>query len=150
MSTLDRIREDMKTAMRAKDSLRLSTVRMLISDLKNREIDKRAPLEENEVTDALASLVKRRREAIAEARAAGREDVAEKEEAELKIVEGYLPAALTPEELDQLVAKAIAESGAKNANEFGKVMKILAPQVKGRADGKQVTDLVKTKLGGGQ
>lgn len=150
MSTLDRIREDMKTAMREKDSLRLTTVRMLISELKNKEIDKRAPLEEGEVTDALASIVKKRREVIAEAKAAARNDVAEREEAELKLIEGYLPAALTPEELDVLIDKAIAESGAKTANEFGKVMKLVSPQVKGRADGKAVTERVKTKLGGAQ
>ena len=148
MSTFLKIREDMKAAMLAKDALRLGTVRMLISELKNREIDKRSPLEENEVIETLSSIVKKRKEAIAEAVAAGRQDVAERETAELKLIEGYLPAGLTPAELAALVDKAVAESGAKTAADFGKVMKILMPQTKGRADGKQVSDLVKAKLGG--
>jgi uncharacterized protein YqeY len=148
MTTYERIREDMKTAMREKDSVRLNTVRMVISDLKNREIEKRSPLEENEVIDALSSAVKKRREVIAEAQAAGRADIAEKEIHELKLIEGYLPAGLTPAELESLIAAAIQESGAATAQDFGKVMKILMPQVKGRADGKVVTDTVKAKLGG--
>ena len=148
MTTLERLREDMKTAMREKDSLRLNTVRMVIADLKNREIDKRAPLEENEVAEALASIVKKRKDVIAEARAAAREDVAGREEQELKVIEAYLPKGLGEDELKALVDKAVAESGAKTPQEMGKVMKILMPQVKGRADGKAVNDLVKARLGG--
>jgi uncharacterized protein YqeY len=148
MTTLERLREDMKTAMRAKDSLRLNTVRMLIADLKNREIDKRAPLDESEVVDALVSTVKKRKDVIAEARAAGRPDVAEREEAELKLVEVYLPQGLGEAEIKALVEAAVAESGAKSPQEMGKVMKLLMPQVKGKADGKLVNDLVKARLGG--
>lgn len=148
MTTVERLREDMKTAMREKDSLRLNTVRMVIADLKNREIDKRAPLDETEVAEALVSIVKKRKDVIAEARAAARNDIAEREEAELKVVEAYLPAGLSADELKALVAKAVAESGAKSPQEMGKVMKILMPQVKGRADGKAVNDLVKASLGG--
>lgn len=148
MTTLERLREDMKTAMREKDSLRLNTVRMLIADLKNREIDKRAPLDESEVVDALVSTVKKRKDVIAEARAAGRADVAEREEAELKLVEVYLPQGLSEAEIKALVDAAVAESGAKSPQEMGKVMKILMPQVKGKADGKLVNDLVKARLGG--
>lgn len=147
MTTMERLTEDMKTAMREKDTVRLSTVRMVISDLKNRQIEKRAPLEESEVLDTLASVVKKRREVIAEAVAAGRADIADRETFELKLIEGYMPAGLTPAELEGLISAAIHEADAKTAQDFGKVMKILMPQIKGRADGKAVTDTVKAKLG---
>ena len=102
MTTMERLTEDMKTAMREKDAVRLSTVRMVISDLKNRQIEKRAPLEESEVLDTLSSIVKKRREVIAEALAAGRADIADREPLELKLIEGYMPAGLTPAELEGL------------------------------------------------
>lgn len=148
MTTLERLKEDMKTAMKAKDALRLGTIRMVLAELKNREIDKRAPLEEAEVAEALGSIVKKRRDAVAEAKAAGRADVAEREAAELAIVEAYQPAGLSEAEIKAIVESAVAESGAKTPQDMGKVMKVLMPQVKGRADGKLVNDLVKARLGG--
>ena len=148
MTTLERLKDDMKTAMKAKDALRLGTIRMVLAELKNREIDKRAPLEEAEVAEALGSIVKKRRDAVAEAKAAGREDVAEREAAELQIVEAYQPAGLSEAEIKAIVDAAVAESGAKTPQDMGKVMKVLMPQVKGRADGKLVNELVKARLGG--
>lgn len=148
MTTLERLKEDMKTAMKAKDALRLGTIRMVLAELKNREIDKRAPLEEAEVAEALASIVKKRRDAVAEARAAGRDDVADREAAELQMIEGYQPKGLSEEEIKALVDEAVAASGAAAPSDMGKVMKVLMPQVKGRADGKLVNELVKARLGG--
>lgn len=148
MTTLERLKEDMKTAMKAKDALRLGTIRMVLAELKNREIDKRSPLEEAEVAEALGSIVKKRRDAVAEAKAAGREDVAEREAAELKVVEEYQPAGLSEAEIKAIIDAAVTESGAKTPQDMGKVMKVLMPQVKGRADGKLVNELVKARLGG--
>lgn len=148
MTTLEQLREDMKTALRNKDTLRLGTIRLVLAELKNKEIDKRAPLDEGEVVDALRSIIKKRKDVIAEAQAAGRADVVERESAELKVIEGYLPAGLSHEEIARLVQSAIAETGARVPADVGKVMKVLMPQVKGRADGKLVNDLVRQKLGG--
>jgi uncharacterized protein len=148
MATLDLLKKDMKTSMLEKDSVRLGTLRMVISDLKNREIDKRGPLEEGEVMETLGSIIKKRRDAIAEAEAVGRSDIAEKEKAELKFIEGYLPEQLSGAELAAIVDAAVAESGAASPADMGKVMRVLMPQVKGRADGKEVNDLVRSRLGG--
>ncbi len=146
MSILDQLKEDMKSAMRAKEQMRLTVIRSLMADLKNREIDKRAPLEDSEAMDAVASMVKKRKDAIAEAEAAGRSDVADREREELAFIEAYLPAQMSQDEIEKLVDEAIAESGAQGAGDMGKVMRILVPQTKGRADGKLVNDVVRSKL----
>ncbi len=148
MTTLERLREDMKTAMRSKDAVALTTVRMVLAELKNREIDKRAPLTEEETVDALSSIIKKRRDAIAEAEAAGRDDVAEREKSELAVIEQYMPAQLSTEELDGLIERAVAESGAASPGDMGKVMAALMPHVKGRADGKIVSARVRERLAG--
>ncbi len=146
MSTTEKIKTDMKAAMMAKDSARLGTIRMLMSELKNREIDKREALAEDEVMQTISSMVKKRRDAIDEARAAGREDIAEREMAEIAVLETYLPAQLSEAELDALVAAAIAQAGAAGPKDMGKVMQLVMPQIQGRADGKTVTAKVKSKL----
>lgn len=154
MSSLDeRIDGDLKSAMKASamqssERLRVSVLRMAKAALKNRAIDKQAPLTEDEELSVLSTLSKQRRESIEQYRKAGREDLAKKEEEELAIVQAYMPEQLSAEELDRLVEEAIRESGAKGASEMGKVMKLLMPKVKGRADGKTAGERVKALLSG--
>lgn len=146
MTTIERLREDMKKAMREKDSVALTTIRMVMADIQNREIEKRSPLDDDEVNQMLGSIVKKRRDAIDEAEAAGRSDVAEREKNELKVIEGYLPPGLSEEELEAEIDAAIQEAGAAGQADMGQVMRVLMPRVKGRADGKLVNELVRRKL----
>jgi uncharacterized protein YqeY len=136
----------MKEAMKSRDTLRLSVIRMVISSVKNRDIELRRELNDSEITDAIVSLCKQRRESIRLFKEAGRQDLVEKEEAELALMQEFLPQQLTREELESLVDKAIAETAATSGKDMGKVMKALQPQVSGRADGKLVSEVVKQKL----
>jgi len=136
----------MKEAMKSRDTLRLSVIRMIISSVKNRDIELRRELNDAEITDAIVSLCKQRRESIRLFKEAGRQDLVEKEEAELALMQEFLPQQLTREELESLVDKAIAETAATSGKDMGKVMKALQPQVSGRADGKLVSEVVKQKL----
>jgi uncharacterized protein YqeY len=137
----------MKMAMKAKDSLRLSTIRMARTALKNAEIDARQELDADAAIKILSTLVKQRREA-ADAYRATRPELAEKEELELAVLQEFLPAQFSPAELEALVIKAIAESGASSMKDMGAVMKLVTPQTTGRADGKLVSDLVRKQLAG--
>jgi uncharacterized protein len=149
MTFLDRINEDLKAAMKSKDSERLSTLRMVKTALKNREIDKMEALSDEEALKALQSLVKQRRDSIEQYQQAGRIDLAEKEAAEIKIIEEYLPAALDEAAIARVVEETIAETGASSMKEMGAVMKAVMAKLAGHTvDGKAVNQIVKSKLGG--
>jgi len=148
MTLQDRLTEAMKVAMKAKDSLRLNAIRMMRTALKNKEIDARQPLSEQEAIATLATLVKQRREAAEAYLQADRADLAEKEQQELAVVQEFLPSQLSEAEIRGLIAEAIAEAGATSMKDMGKVMKLVTPRTTGRADGKLVSDLVKQLLAG--
>lgn len=134
--------------MKAKDGNRVSVLRFLLSAIKNREIEKRAPLDEDEVLAEVASSAKRRRESIEAFREGERTDLVEKEESELAILEEYLPRPMSPEEVRRVVAQVIEETGSRSPADMGKVMKELMPRVRGRADGKMVNQIVREILSG--
>lgn len=149
MTILERINEDMKAAMKAKDEgkERLSTIRMAKAALKNAEIDKRRPLTDDEVIEVLAREVKQRRDAIAEYGAGAGAEYVQKLEGEIAVLMDYLPQQLTEAEVRALVQEAVQATGAASVKEMGKVMGVLMPKVKGRADGKLVNQIVKEVLG---
>jgi hypothetical protein len=147
MSIQDRLSEEMKAAMRARDSLRLGTIRMARTALKNAEIEARRALDDAAAIKVLSTLVKQRREA-AEAYRATRPELADKEEQELLVLQEFLPAQLSEAELEEMIAKAIAESGASSMRDMGAVMKLVTPQTTGRADGKLVSEIVRKQLAG--
>lgn len=134
--------------MRAKDASRLSTVRLALAAIKQREVDTRTELGDAEVLAVLEKMIKQRRESIAQYEQAGRNDLADVEKAELQVLSAYLPKQLGDAELDQAVAAAIAESGAGGLKDMGKVMALLKTRVAGKADMGKVSNLVKTKLSG--
>lgn len=142
----ERINADMKTAMRAKDKARLGTIRLLQAAIKQREVDERIELDDAQVLAVLDKMVKQRRDSIEQFRQAGRDELAEKEEYELGVLQEYLPAALSDEELDALVDEAVAESGAQSIKDMGNVMGVLRPKVQGRADMGAVSAKVKARL----
>jgi uncharacterized protein len=146
MQLRERLQTEMKEAMKSRDALRLSTIRMVISAVKNRDIELRRELNDAEITETIATLCKQRRESIKLFKEAGRQELVDKEEAELALMISFLPQQLTREELVSLVEKAITETGAASGKDMGKVMKALAPSVSGRADGKLVSEIVKEKL----
>ncbi len=147
MSLKERLTEEMKGAMKARDDLRLSTIRLIRSAVKNKEIELKKELDDQGITDVIASLVKQRRESIRLFKDAGRQELAEKEEKELSTLLGFLPQQLSREEVSVLVSRVVAECGAQGGKDMGRVMKALMPHVAGRADGKMVSDVVKEKLG---
>lgn len=141
-----RLNEEMVAAAKAKDKIKLSSIRMLKTALHNKEIDLLRPLNETETMQVLSVLVKQRKDSIEQFAKGGRQDLVEKEEAELKILQAFLPAQMSDDEVDALIQKAIAETGALSANDMGKVMKILIPQITGKADGKVAGEKVKALL----
>jgi uncharacterized protein len=146
MSLKDQLNESMKTAMKARDALRLSAVRMVLSMVKNREIDQKKELTDQEIIEVISTLAKQRRESIRMYREGNRPDLVEQEEAELEILLGFLPTQLSSAEIEALVDKIISETGAQGARDMGRVMKALTPLTAGKADGKTVSDTVKQKL----
>ncbi|HEX2567589.1 MAG TPA: GatB/YqeY domain-containing protein [Burkholderiales bacterium] len=148
MSLKDQVTEDMKAAMRAKDSARLSTVRMLLAAMKQKEVDERVELADADVLAIIEKMIKQRRESIAQFEKASRQDLADKEKAEVELLSAYLPQKMGDAELAQAVAAAIAESGASGIKDMGKVMALLKPRLAGRADMGAVSSLVKAKLSG--
>ena len=140
------IQNDLKTAMKAQDSLKLGTLRMLISEMKKREIDKRSALDEVETQKTIASLIKQRMESVEAFEKGGRTDLADKEKAEIAVLKAYLPEQLTQSEVESLVLAAIQETGAAGPNDIGKVMKAVLAKAAGRADGKMVNEIARTKL----
>jgi hypothetical protein len=149
MALRERLDEDLKSAMRAKDSLRMNTVRGLKSAIKYREIELMKPLDDAGILGVVSSEIKRRRDSVEQYRAGNRPDLAEKEEAEIRILQEFLPQQLSQAELEAKVAEVIARVGAKGPKDMGGVMKALLPEVQGRADGKVVSELVKRSLAGG-
>lgn len=141
-----RLQDDMKAAMRARDQARLTTIRLILAAIKQREIDERIELDDAEVLAVLDKLAKQRRESIAQYRAAERTDLADKEAFELDIILGYLPAALEPAELERLIDEALAATGAASVRDMGRVMARLKPQLQGRADMAEVSARVKARL----
>jgi uncharacterized protein YqeY len=141
-----RLAEDLKTALRSGDKLKLSVIRLLTALIKNREVEKRGPLTDAEAVQAVSSSCKQRQEAIEQYGQGGRQDLVDKETAELRILQSYLPQPLTNEELAGLVQAAIQEAQAASPREMGKVMAVLMPKVTGRADGKIVSALVRDML----
>lgn len=149
MTLLEQITQALTAAMKAKDAARLSTLRMVKSALKNREIDKMAPLDDAESAKVLQTLVKQRRDSAEQYTQAGRAELAEKELAEITVIEEYLPASLDDETLARLVDEAIAEIGATSAKDMGRAMKAVMAKIAGQpVDGKVVSGLVKSRLGG--
>lgn len=147
MPLLDKIQKDMVDAMKSKDEARLGALRMIKSALKKHEIDSMKPLDEASEMQIMNTLLKQRRESVDMFRKGGREELAAKEEAEIRIVEGYLPSAPDPQELEAAVAAALAETGATSAKQMGLVMKAAQAKLAGkRVDGKDLSDLIKAKL----
>ena len=148
MSLNDKVAADITAAMTAKDAARLSALRMLKAAIMNKGVEKGRDLDDAEVLQVVASLVKQRRDSIEQFSKAGRTDLVEKETGEVGVLEAYLPPAATPEQIDTAVAEAIAETGASSPKDMGKVMKAVMPKLAGRnADGKAVNEAVRRKLG---
>ena len=148
MTLKARITEDMKNAMRAHDAARLSTIRMLLAAIKQREIDERIELTDADVLSVIEKMTKQRKDSIAQFEAGRREDLAAKERAEIDVLHGYLPAQASDAEIDAEIAAALAATGAAGMAGMGKVMAILKPKLAGRADMAAVSVRVKAKLNG--
>ena len=143
-----RISEDMKTAMRAKDSARLGAIRLLMAAMKQREVDERIELDDAGVIGIIEKMLKQRKDSITQFEAAKRDDLVAAEKFEVEVLSAYMPQALSAAEVDAIVAKAVADTGAKAPSEMGKVIALIKPQVVGRADMGEVSKLVKAKLAG--
>ena len=148
MSLKARISEDMKAAMRAKDAPRLSAIRLLLSAMKQKEVDERVELSDADVVAIIDKMLKQRRESIAQFEKGGRQDLADTEKFEVGVLQAYMPQALSDAEIDAEIAAAMQTSGAKAISDMGKVMAILKPKFAGRADMGKVSGLIKAKLGG--
>jgi uncharacterized protein YqeY len=148
MSLKEQITEDMKTAMRAKDAERLGTIRLLLSALKQKEVDERIELDDVAVVAIVDKLIKQRKDSIAAFEQAARQDLADKEKAEMAILVGYLPARMSAEEVTAAVQAIVSELGAKGPGDMGKVMGTVKAQLAGKADMGQVSAAVKAALAG--
>lgn len=146
MSLKEQLNDAMKAAMKARDNLRLSAVRMVRSAIKNREIDSRTELDDQAVIEVLTTIAKQRRESIRMYREGNRPELAEKEELELAILLEFLPTQLNPEEIDALIGQIIRDLEAQGTKDMGRVMKAVAPLTAGKADGKMVSDAVRKLL----
>lgn len=147
MALLDRVQKDMTEAMRARDEARLSALRMLKTALKKHEVDAMKPLDEKAELQVLGSLVKQRRESADMFRKGGRPELAEKEEAELKLIETYMPASASDEEIERAIADAMAETGISSLKQMGAVIKAAQAKLAGkRVDGKALSDKVRARL----
>ena len=148
MSVKAKIIDDMKAAMKARETQRLSAIRLLLAAIQQREVDERKELSDAEVASVIEKMIKQRRDSIAQFQAAGRQDLVEKETFELNLLSGYLPKQLTDAEIGSEIAAAIVQTGAKGAADMGKVMGLLKGKLSGRADMGRVSALVKAKLSG--
>ena len=144
----DRIKDDMKTAMKAKDKDRLGVIRMILAAIKQIEVDERIELDDERTVVVLDKMLKQRRESIRQYQEAGRADLSAIEEAEILVIQDFLPKALTEDEMAQMVIDTIAEVGAASIKDMGKVMGVLKPKMIGRADMSQVSTVIKQKLSG--
>jgi len=143
----DRISEDMKAAMRAKDTERLGTIRMVQAAIKQREVDERITLDDAQILSVLEKMIKTRKESVEQFKTGGRTDLVDKENKEIALLQAYLPAQLSEAELDALIADAIAQSGAASIKDMGKAMAIVKQKAAGRADMGAVSAKLKAKLG---
>ncbi|HQT31842.1 MAG TPA: GatB/YqeY domain-containing protein [Thiobacillus sp.] len=148
MSLKARVTDDMKDAMRAKDSARLGTIRLLLAAIKQKEVDERIELDDAMISSIVEKLIKQRKDSISQFQTAGRDDLVAVEQAELVVLQAYLPEQLSSAEVEAAVIAAIAESGAASAKDMGKVMGLLKPRLAGRADMGQVSTLIKAQLAG--
>ncbi|WP_150047245.1 MULTISPECIES: GatB/YqeY domain-containing protein [Methylomonas] len=144
----ERIKEDMKVSMKSGDKARLGVIRMILAAIKQVEVDERIELGDDRVVVVLDKMLKQRRESIKQYRDANRVDLAEVEEAEIAVIQDFLPKALTEAEIEQMIDKAIQESGASSIKDMGAVMAILKPQMQGRADMAAVSATIKAKFAG--
>jgi uncharacterized protein len=148
MTFVERISQDIAAAMRAKDALKLGALRMTKAALMNKEVEKGQPLDDNESRQVVASLIKQRRDSIDQFRRGGRDDLADKEAAEIVTLEAYLPAPIDQAALERIVEEAIQETGAASAKDLGKVMKAVMPRLVGQTvDGRVVNEIVRRRLG---
>jgi len=147
MSLKERILQDVKDAMRAKDKPRLATIRLITAAIKQREVDERIELDDAQVLAVLDKMVKQRRESISQFEKAGRDDLIAQEASELEIIQGYLPEQLTEAEITAMIDAALATTGANSVKDMGKVMGLLKPQLQGRADIGAVSAMIKARLG---
>jgi uncharacterized protein YqeY len=148
MSLKDRIQDDMKAAMRAKEKERLGAIRLILAAIKQREVDERIVLSDSQVLSVLEKMIKQRRESLAQYQSAGRDDLAAQEAFEIELIQSYLPAPLSETEIDTLIADAITATGAQSVRDMGKVMALIRDQAQGRADMAAVSARVKARFGG--
>jgi uncharacterized protein len=148
MSLKDKITEDMKTAMRTAQKERLGTIRLILSAIKQREVDERITLDDGQVMTVIEKMIKQRREAIAQFESGGRADLVAKESAEITVLQTYLPAQLSDGEIDTLITEAIASTGAASMKDMGKVVSAVKAKAQGRADMGAVSARIKQKLSG--
>lgn len=147
MTIQEKIQTQMTEAMRSKDQLRLSVLRMMKSAIKNKEIEKMKPLDHGEALSVLNTLVKQRKDSVDQFRKGGREELAQKEESEIKVIEEYLPAAASEDDIRKAIEEAVQETGASSIKDMGKVMKAALARLAGKsADGSRVSQMVKEKL----
>jgi hypothetical protein len=146
VSLKDRLKDQQKLAMLAKDKARLGAIRLLMAEIKQREVDTRVELNDEDILAVVTKMVKQRRDSISQFEAAGRQDLADKESAEILVLQEFLPQQLTAEEIAVLIEQAITESGAAVMADMGKVMAVLKPKIQGRADVGAVSAQVKTRL----
>jgi uncharacterized protein YqeY len=147
VSLKTRITEDMKNAMRAKETARLGAIRLLQAAIKQREVDDRIELNDQQIIETIEKMLKQRRDSISQYEAAQRHDLADAEKFEVEVLQAYLPAQLSEDEIAQIIAQAITDSGAQGMQEMGKVTALVKPQVVGRADMGKISGLIKAKLG---
>lgn len=147
MSIKDRIQQDMKDAMRARDKARLATIRLIMAAIKQREVDERIELDDTQVITVLDKMIKQRRESISQFEKAGRDDLIAQEQEEITIIAPYLPTALSEDEIRQLIDAAMQSTGASTVKDMGKVMAELKPKLAGRADMGAVSALLRARLG---
>jgi uncharacterized protein YqeY len=148
MPLKERITEDMKAAMRSGEKERLGVIRMITAAIKQREVDERITLDDTQVLTVLEKMIKQRKESLLQFKAGNRQDLVDKESAEITLLQGYLPAALSSAEIDALIDEAVAASGAASIKDMGKVMAIIKAKAQGRADMAAVGAKIKAKLGG--
>ncbi|HSJ97809.1 MAG TPA: GatB/YqeY domain-containing protein [Myxococcota bacterium] len=146
MALRERLNEDIKVAMKAREQERLATLRLMLAAVKQREVDERVTLDDAGVVAVVEKMIKQRRESIAQYEKAARQDLADREKAEIAVLEGYLPQQLSAAEIEAVVAEAVAATGARSAADMGKVMGVVKPRLAGRADMGKVSALVKAKL----
>ena len=149
MTLKERITEDMKAAMKARETARLGAIRLLLAAIKQREVDERIVLDDAAILAVIDKMLKQRRDSITQYAAGGRQDLVDAEQFEVQVLSAYMPAGLSTDEITAAVLAAISESGAADPADMGKVMAVLKPKLAGRADMSEVSKLVKTRLAGG-